>query len=157
MWRVVEGPMMTGLRKLGSAVAVCILASAALHAADTPKTKKNSQLVAVRGCLGGRVLTTRQESGADTLAHQQFTLTGDRAILKQLQALSGHLIEVTGAVEGGTGHDGVRIVEKPIPKGRVYAGVGTAPVANPSQVQPPPPSTPTLDVRTVTDIDTRCN
>jgi hypothetical protein len=150
--------MMTDLRKLGSAAAVCILASAAVHAADTPKTKKHSQVVAVRGCLRGRVLTTSQESGgADTVAHQQFTLTADRAILKQLQALSGHLIEVTGAVEGGTGQDGVRIVEKPIPKGRVYAGVGTAPVANPSQVQPPPPAAPTLDVRTVADIDSRCN
>jgi hypothetical protein len=149
--------MMTGLRKLGSAAVVCILATTALLAADTPKTKKNSHVVAVRGCLRDRVLTTSQESGADSVAHQQFTLTGDRAILKQLQALSGHLIEVTGAIEGGTGQDSVRIVEKPIPKGRVYAGVGTAPVANPSQVHPPPPAAPTLDVRAVTDIDSRCN
>jgi hypothetical protein len=57
--------MITGLRRLGSATVVCILVSAALDAADTPKTKKNSQLVAVRGCLRGRVLTTNQEAGAD--------------------------------------------------------------------------------------------
>jgi len=148
---------MTCFRRLGLATAICVLASAALHAADTPTPKKkDGQLVAVRGCVLGLVLTTRDETGTNTVVHQQFTLTGDRATLKQLQGLSGHLIEVTGTLKGGTGRDGARIAEKPIPKGRVYVGVGSTPVANPTQPQSHPPAVATLDVRTFTDIDSRC-
>jgi hypothetical protein len=147
---------MTCLRRLGPATAICVLASGALHAADTPKTKKVAQLVAVRGCLLGLVLTTRDETGTNTAVHQQFALTGDRETLKQLQGLSGHLIEVTGTLKGGTGQDGTRIAEKRIPKGRVYVGAGSVPVANPRQAQPQTASTARLDVGTFADIDTHC-
>jgi hypothetical protein len=101
-------------------------------------------------------LTTRDETGTNTMVHQQFTLTGARATLKQLQGLSGHLMEVTGVLKGGTGHDGTRVAEKPIPKGRIYVGVGSTPVANPGQAQADPPAGATLDVRTFADIDTHC-
>ena len=148
---------MTCLRRLGSATAIGVLVSAALHAADTPKIRKDPQLVAVRGCLLGLVLTTRDETGTNTVVHQQFTVTGSRDALKQLQGLSGHLIDVTGALKGGTGHEGTRIAEKRIPKGRIYVGAGSAPVANPHQAQPNPPAAATLEVRTFADIDAHCN
>lgn len=128
-----------------------------MQAADTPRNRKGSDLVTVRGCLHGVVLTTRDETGTNTAVHQEFTLTGDRATLQQLKDLSGHLIDVTGTLKNGTGNSGTRVAEKPIPKGRVYVGVGSTPVANPAQPQPAPPAaSATIDVRTVSDIDPHC-
>src|SRR5262245_588831 len=124
------------LQRLASAIVIGVLgalAPVALEATDTPKAKTGPQLVTVRGCLQGVVLTTRDETNTNTTVHQQFTLTGDRAALKQLKGLSGHLMEVTGVLKGGTGDGSARVAEKPIPKGRVYVGVGSAPATNPSQ------------------------
>jgi hypothetical protein len=148
---------MVYLPGLAAATTICLLATIALRAADTPTTKKDQHSVTVRGCLQGIVLTTRDETGTNTVVHQQFTLTGDRATLKQLKALSGHLMEVTGTFKGGTGDGGTRVAEKPIPKGRVYVGVGSTPVANPTQPQlNAPTASATIDVRTFADIDPHC-
>jgi len=145
------------IQRLASAFTICVLPTVVIQAVDTPKTKKDSQLVTVRGCLHGVVLTTRDETNTNTVVHQQFTLKGDGATLKQLKGLSGHLMEVTGTLKGGNGDGGTRVTEKPIPKGRVYVGVGSTPLANPTQQQPSPPaSSDTIDVRTFTDIDPHC-
>jgi hypothetical protein len=66
-------------------------------------------------------------------------------------------MEVTGTFNGETGDGGTRVAEKPIPKGRVYVGVGSTPVSNPTQPQPDPPAaSPAIDVRTFADIDPHC-
>jgi hypothetical protein len=148
---------MSLLRRLASAtLGICALAAAAVHAADTPKTEKDPHLVTVRGCLHGLVLTTTAETGTNSVAPQQFDLTGNRSTLTQLQDYSGHFMEVTGVIKGGTGNGGARTTEKPIPKGRIYVGVGSKPVTHPGQLPEDPAATSTLDVRRFADID-RCS
>ncbi len=147
---------MRDLWKLACATTVGIVAAVAPQG-DTSTPKKDPPLVTVRGCLQGIVLTTTHETGTNTVVHQAFTLTGDRSTVKQLKMLAGHLVEITGTLKGGTGDTGGRVAEKPITKGRVYVGVGSTPVTNPTQPQssPPGPSA-TIDVRAYTDVALQC-
>ena len=150
------GPI-SHLHRLGSATAaICVIAAAVIHAADIPKTEKDAHLVTVRGCLHGLVLTTTDETGTNMPFPQRFDLTSDRRTLKQLEDYSGHFLEITGVLKGGTGNGGTRITEKPIPKGRIYVGVGLTPATAPRQLPGDPGAASTLDVRTFTDID-RCS
>jgi hypothetical protein len=127
-----------------------------IHAADTPKTEKDPHLVTVRGCLHGLVLTTTDETGTNMPFPQRFDLTGDRRTLKQLEDYSGHFLELTGVIKRGPANGGIRITEKPIPKGRVYVGVGSTPATVRGQSPEGPGAATTLDVRNFTDID-RCS
>jgi hypothetical protein len=65
-------------------------------------------------------------------------------------------MEVTGVLKGGTGKGGTRITEKPIPKGRIYVGVGSTPVTGPGATPEGPTAASTLDVGKFEDID-RCS
>jgi hypothetical protein len=144
-------------RPLGSATtAICIIAAASIYAADTPKTEKDPHLVTVRGCLHGLVLTTTDDTGTNTVVSQRFDLTGNRSTLGQLKKYPGRFMEVTGVLKGGTGNGGTRISEKPIPKGRIYVGVGSTPVTAPGTPPERPATASTLDVRKFEDID-RCS
>jgi hypothetical protein len=118
-------------------------------AADALKAKDD--VVTVRGCLQGLVLTTLDD-GTNAVEHRQYTLRGDRATVQQLKTLSSHVVEVTGVLKGGDDRAGLRTAEKRIPKGRIFAGVGGTPLAAPNQPQDPAP-TATLDVKTFADIN----
>jgi hypothetical protein len=147
---------MSHLRPLGSATAaaICVIAATVIHAADTPKTEKD-RLVTVRGCLHGLVLTTADEIGTSMPSPTRFELTGNRSTLDQLRKYSGHVVEVTGVLKRGTGTGGTRVTEKPIPKGRIYVGVGSTPVTAPGTPPQDPAAASTLDVQRFADID-RC-
>src|SRR6266446_4813736 len=123
--RLRQKPIHTDRRpgSLISLSAVCVLTAVAIAIADTPKSK-NSDLVTVRGCVHGQVLTTIDETGTNAHSPQRFNLTGDRRTLQTLKEHSGHLEEITGVLKGGTADGGVKIAEKPIDKGRIYIGVG---------------------------------
>ena len=146
---------MPAISRPGLSLAV-LLAWSVVLAADVSRTKDGAPLVTVRGCLHGLVLTTVDDTGTNAVVHRPVTLRGDRETEKQLKALSNHFVEVTGVLKGGDDHTGVRIAEKPIPKGRIYAGVGSTPVAAPSQPQADPVRAATLDVKKVADIN-RCS
>jgi hypothetical protein len=148
---------MSQFRPLGSATAgICVLAVAVIQAADTPKTEKDPHLVTVRGCLHGLVLTTTDEIGTKIMpSPTRFDLTGNRTTLEQLKKYSGRFLEVTGVLKRGTGTGGTRVTEKPIPKGRIYLGVGSTPVTAPGTPPEDPAAASTLDVHRFTDID-RC-
>src|SRR5437762_237476 len=132
MMLVRQTPIRAGLppRSLISLITVWASAAVAITGADTPKSK-NSDLVTVRGCLHGQVLTTIDETGTNGHAPQRFNLTGDRRTLQTLKEHSSHLEEITGVLKGGPADGGVKIAEKPIDKGRIYIGVGKAHVTGP--------------------------
>jgi hypothetical protein len=138
-----------------AAVALSVAASAAvLHAADTPQTQK-TDLVTVRGCLHGNMISTIDESGTNGIPPQRFLLTGNRRTLSALKKHSGHLEEVTGTLKGGTADGGTRVVEKPIEKGRVYMGVGSAPFEQPG-LAGGAGATSTIEVRDFVHVGERC-
>ncbi len=131
------------------------LALAGALAQGTAKPQTESHVITVQGCLQGMVLTTADDSPTNAAVHK-LTLTGDKETLKQLKQLSNHLLEVTGVPKGGDDRTGARIAEKPIPKGRVYVAVGSAPVTAPSHAAPEAAGTATLDVKSFADIRNSC-
>ena len=137
------------------ATVVLAFASAGPLAQGTPNTRTDSHVMTVRGCLQGLVLTTVDSSPINAAVHK-LTLTGDRETLKQLKQLSNHLLEVTGVPKGGDDHTGARIAEKPIPKGRVYVGVGSTPLTAPSHSPSEAAPTATLNVKSFADISNSC-
>jgi hypothetical protein len=136
------------------AAACLVLASVGLtlYAAESPQPKTPSDLITVRGCLQGLVLTTQDDSGTNLPTPHKFDVTGDRRMLKTLKRHSGHFEELTGVVKAGKSSDGFVVREKPIKKGRVYIGAGSAPVYEANQI---PDSS--IDVRGFTHIHERCS
>lgn len=148
------GRLLRSLRVASVVAAFYGAAAAALFAADTPQSK-SSNLVTVRGCVHGTGIATVDESGTNGIPPQRFILTGSRATLSALKKHSGHLEEVTGRLKGGTAAGGTRVVEKPIDKGRVYMGVGTAPFERPG-VASEPDAASTIEIRDFVHIGDRC-
>ena len=77
--------------------ASCCVAVTTQGLSDPPAPKK-SNLVTVRGCVNGRVLTVTDRSGL-TNSIRSFDLTGDKAMGKLLKDHSGHMEEVTGVLK----------------------------------------------------------
>jgi hypothetical protein len=149
------GALRRSSRVASVAVAFCGAAAAALFAAaDTPHSK-SADLVTVRGCVHGTGITTVDESGTNGIPPQRFILTGSRATLSALKKHAGHLEEVTGRLKRGTPAGGSRVVEKPIDKGRVYMGVGSAPFERPG-VASEPSAASSIEIRDFVHIGDRC-
>jgi hypothetical protein len=62
---------------------------------------------------------------------------------------------VTGRLKKGTAAGGTHVVEKPIDKGRVYMGVGSAPFERPG-VTSEPSAASTIEIRDLVHIGDRC-
>jgi hypothetical protein len=130
-------------RRLLAACAASASLSVALAAAGDRTT--------VRGCLHGLVLTTQDDSGTNLPTPHKFRLTGDRRTLRELKKHSGHVEEVTGVLKAAPADAGYLVKEKRIDKGRVYMGVGSAPVHESSPV--PDAS---IEVGRFTHVKDRC-
>jgi len=83
-----------------------------LYAADSPQPKKSSDLVTIRGCLQGLVLTTQDESDTNLPTPHKFEVTGDRRTLKTVKMHSGHFEELTGVVKSGKSSGGFVAAEE---------------------------------------------
>jgi hypothetical protein len=125
------------------------------HAADTPQSTKDSNLVTVLGCLHGLEVTTFDETGTNGVPPQRFRLTGNREMLHELKKHSGHFEEIRGTLTSGTANGGLRTSEKRIPKGRIYAGVGSTPFERPGTTSDPG-ATSTVQLRTFAHLADRC-
>jgi hypothetical protein len=125
---------------------------AILYGADTPKAKKSSDPITVRGCLEGLVLTTQDDSGTNLPTPHKFAVTGDRRTLEALKRHSGHFEELTGVVKAGTSSSEFVVKEKSTKKGRVYVGAGSAPV-----YEAKPIADSSIEVRAFTHIHDRCS
>ena len=140
-------------------VAVGVIAAATcgwgLHAATDTSQNGTDNLVTVRGCLHGQEITTVDGTGTNGAAPQRFRITGDRERLKELKKHSGHYEEVTGTLTSGTADGGLRVREKPIPKGRVYVGVGQQPFERPGTTSDPT-AVSTLTLRDFKHLGSRC-
>jgi hypothetical protein len=142
----------TFARRFAAACLALASVGVKLYAADSPQPKKPSDLITVRGCLQGLVLTTQDESGTNLPTPHKFEVTGDRRMLKTLKMHSGHFEELTGVVKAGKSSGGFIVREKPIKKGRVYIGAGSAPVY---EANPIPDSS--IEVRGFTHIHEPCS
>ena len=131
--------------------ATCSCLVAAIQGQSDPPAPKTSNLVTVRGCLDGRVLTTTDESGIGDTS-RRFDLTGDRQMTRLLKEQSGHMVEVTGMLRATNPNGPPLVKERAIGKGRVYIGAGksTGPPADASV-------RPSIAVRELTRLAGRCS
>ena len=128
--------------------ASCCVAVTTQGLSDPPAPKK-SNLVTVRGCLNGRVLTVTERSGL-TDSIRSLDLTGDKAMAKLLKGHSGQMEEVSGVLKSGAGNATPVVKEKTVGKNRFYVGAGSS--------TPPPndASRPTIAVRDLTHLTGQC-
>ena len=131
--------------------ATCCCAATTIHAGSSAPSQKSANLVTVRGCLEGLVLTTIDEAGIGDGTHR-FDLTGDKRMTTLLKDHSGHQEEITGVLKARNANGATMIKEKRIGKGRVYIGGGTntAPPENAAARS-------SIDVREVTHLGNRCS
>jgi hypothetical protein len=118
--------------------------------ARTPLDQKPSDVVTVRGCLDGSVLTTVDDTGVGAMSHR-FDLTGDKRVRRLLKDHSGHLVEITGVLKSRNADSPPMVKEKPIGKGRVYVGGGTSSAAAADGGRP------SITVRELTHLASRCS
>ena len=94
-------------------VTVGCVAATAVHVRSAQPAGKPSNLVTLRGCVEGHVLTTTDDSGLGDGRHT-FDLTGDRQMRTLLKEHSGHLEEVAGVLKVGDGNATTMIEEKDV-------------------------------------------
>ncbi len=116
-------------------------------------SSRSSNLVTVRGCVDGRVLTTTDDSGiADSDSSHRLDLTGSKEMMKRVKEHAGHLEEITGVLKNADAAGTTSIKEKQVgSKGRAYVGVG--------HDDPPPVEAvrPSIQVRDITHLADRCS
>jgi hypothetical protein len=94
-------------------VTIGCVAGAAVDVRRAQSAGKSSNLVTLRGCVEGRVLTTTDDSGLGDGRHT-FDLTGDKQMRALLKEHSGHIEEVTGVLKAGDGNAATMIKEKDV-------------------------------------------
>jgi len=128
--------------------ATCCCAAVTVRGRSDPPASKTSNLITVRGCLNGRVLTATDRSGM-TDSIRRFDLTGSKEMTKLLKEHSGHMEEVTGTLKE-LSPAGPIVKEKTMGKNRFYVGAG--------KTEAPPPDTakPSIAVRDLTHLAGQC-
>jgi len=115
--------------------------------------------VVIRGCLTGSKLThidPQTELPADlaTKLPDRLTVTSIRVIRDQVKALSGHQVEVTGALRGIPGMEtGLLVADSG--NARVYLGGGDPALGSDLSVARYEP--PTIDAQMIKDVAATCD
>jgi hypothetical protein len=139
---------LVGLLVTGVGIGGAVNAQEAPQGGVTPQSPKQPDLVTVRGCVRGSILTTAFQP-------RQFQLTSSRELSALLKKHSGHTEEITGRLKSGDVAGATVTKEKSGSQGRVYVGVGKDTVKDTST--PSEDLTlPVIEVRSVTHIENSC-
>jgi hypothetical protein len=114
-------------RILSIVITIAAIGAAAAAQDPTPTQEspsprpQPSNKYAIRGCLNGSTLTDIEPTPPPLKLPEKFRVTSTRTIRDQVKALSGHQVEVTGALFGVPGvEEGILIGDNGVT--RIYIG-----------------------------------
>jgi hypothetical protein len=140
---------------IAAAVAVALSGASQEQPKTEPKTASNKNVIIVRGCLAGSMLTDAEARDYVNYVPDRMRITGNRAMRTQLREANGHYVEVTGALKG-VSNAGTGALVKDTGKTKIYVGGTSRPRSDPTALDEPL-SPPVLDVTHLTEISSQCS
>jgi hypothetical protein len=116
--------------------------------------QKKIVLVSAEGCLDGRTLKMARPATieeAELIVQPVYRLSGSDAIKSQIKSLNGHTVRVRGELQGVPGGAPSTMI------GGVRVGIGTGPDDPVAPTVTRTPSTPEIEVETITVLADTCN
>jgi hypothetical protein len=124
--------------------------------ASTGKPQPKKNVVVVRGCLSGSMLTHTEAPESVSSVPETLRTTGSRAVRGTLKEIDGHTVELIGTLKG-LGNQASGALVKDTGKTKIYVGGTERRTGQDRMMDDQRVELPTLDVSSVKDIAPQCN
>jgi hypothetical protein len=140
---------------LTAAATTAAMAAAQQQPTTDPKPAANKNVVIVRGCLNGSMLTNAEPREYVLEVPSSMRTTGSRAMRGQLKEANGHTVELTGILKG-VSNVATGALVKDVGKTKIYVGGTEKRTGDDAMMAQERVQLPTLDVSSMKDISSQC-